>query len=173
VFFEVFHAQRLFTTIFAVIALSVALASLTNARLVGRFGTRFLSHTALVAYIVCAVTHAAIAYGGGESLPVFAILLAFQFFCFGLVVSNFGAMAMDPLGHLAGTAASAQGFVTTIGGALCGFWIGQHFDGTVIPLTLGFAGFGIGGFIIVLIVEKGRLFQPTKSGEASAAEFVH
>lgn len=173
VFFEVFHAQRLFTTIFAMIALSIAMASLLNARLVGRFGTRVLSHTALVAYITCAVVHAAIAFGGGESLPVFAILLAFQFFCFGLVVSNFGAMAMDPLGHMAGTAASVQGFLTTIGGAVCGFWVGQHFDGTVIPLTLGFAGFGIGGFVIVLIVEKGRLFRPTQSGELSTTEFIH
>jgi MFS transporter, DHA1 family, multidrug resistance protein len=96
-----------------------------------------------------------------------------QFFCFGLVVSNFGAIAMDPLGHMAGTASSVQGFLTTIGGALCGFWIGQHFNGTDIPLTLGFAGFGIGGFLIVLIVEKGRLFRPTEAGQASVAEFSH
>jgi len=167
VFFDVFHVQRLFTAFFAMIALSIAAASLLNARLVNRFGTRVLSHTALVGYIACATLHAAIALGGGESLAVFAPFLAFQFFCFGLVASNFGAMAMDPLGHVAGTAASAQGFLTTIGGALCGFWIGQHFDGTVIPLTLGFAGFGIGGFLIVLVVEKGRLFRPTKGGEAT------
>jgi DHA1 family bicyclomycin/chloramphenicol resistance-like MFS transporter len=173
VFFDVFHAQKLFTTLFAMIALSIAAASLTNARLVERFGTRILSHTALVLYITCATIHAAVAYGGGESLAVFAPFLAFQFFCFGLVVSNFGAIAMDPLGHMAGTASSVQGFLTTIGGALCGFWIGQHFDGTVIPLTLGFAGFGIGGFLIVLIVEKGRLFRPTESGEASVAEYGH
>jgi DHA1 family bicyclomycin/chloramphenicol resistance-like MFS transporter len=173
VFFDVFHAQKLFTTLFAMIALSIASASLVNARLVGRFGTRVLSHTALVLYITCATAHAVIAFSGGESLAVFAPFLAFQFFCFGLVVSNFGAMAMDPLGHMAGTASSVQGFLTTIGGALCGFWIGQHFDGTVIPLTLGFAGFGIGGFLIVLIVEKGRLFRPTPAGEASAGEFSH
>jgi DHA1 family bicyclomycin/chloramphenicol resistance-like MFS transporter len=173
VFFDVFHAQKLFSTLFAMIALSIASSSLLNARFVERFGTRVLSHTALVLYIACATIHAAIAFSGGESLVVFAPFLAFQFFCFGLVVSNFGAMAMDPLGHMAGTAASVQGFISTIGGALCGFWIGQHFDGTVIPLTLGFAGFGIGGFLVVLIVEKGRLFRPTPSGEASAVEFSH
>ncbi len=173
VFVDAFHAQRIFTGIFAMIALSMAAASLTNARLVERFGTRILSHSALTAYIVCAVTHAIMAHGGTESLPVFAIMLAFQFFCFGLVVSNFGAMAMDPLGHLAGTAASAQGFITTIGGALFGFWIGQQFNGTVIPLTLGFAGFGLGGFAVALITEKGRLFRPTAAGAASTASFGH
>ena len=173
VFFDVFHAQKLFTILFAMIALSIAAASLTNARLVGRFGTRILSHTALTAYTTCAIIHALVAHGGHESLAVFAPFLSVQFFCFGLVVSNFGAMAMDPLGHIAGTAASVQGFLTTIGGALCGFWIGQHFDGTVIPLTLGFAGFGIGAFLIVLTVEKGRLFRPTEAGESSMAEFIH
>ena len=173
VFFDVFHAQKLFTTLFAMIALSIASASLVNARLVERFGTRILSHTALVFYVFCATTHAVIAYNGGETLAIFAPFLAVQFFCFGLVVSNFGAMAMDPLGHMAGTASSVQGFLTTIGGALCGFWIGQHFNGTVIPLTLGFAGFGIGGFLIVLIVEKGRLFRPTPAGAASAVELAH
>jgi MFS transporter, DHA1 family, multidrug resistance protein len=173
VFFDVFHAEKWFTILFAMIGLSIAAAALTNARLVERFGTRILSHSALCLYITCATIHAVIAFSGGESLAVFAPFLAVQFFCFGLVVSNFGAIAMDPLGHMAGTASSVQGFLTTIGGALCGFWIGQHFDGTVIPLTLGFAGFGIGGFLIVLIVEKGRLFRPTEAGEASVAEFGH
>jgi DHA1 family bicyclomycin/chloramphenicol resistance-like MFS transporter len=173
VFFDVFHAEKWFTILFAMIGLSIAAAALTNARLVERFGTRILSHGALCLYITCASIHAVIAVSGGESLAVFAPFLAVQFFCFGLVVSNFGAIAMDPLGHMAGTASSVQGFITTIGGALCGFWIGQHFDGTDIPLTLGFAGFGIGGFLIVLIVEKGRLFHPTEAGQASVAEFNH
>jgi DHA1 family bicyclomycin/chloramphenicol resistance-like MFS transporter len=173
VFFDVFHAGKWFTILFAMIGLSIAAAALTNARLVERFGTRILSHSALCLYITTATIHAIISVSGGESLAVFAPFLAVQFFCFGLVVSNFGAIAMDPLGHMAGTASSVQGFLTTIGGALCGFWIGQHFDGTDIPLTLGFAGFGIGGFLIVLIVEKGRLFRPTEAGQASVAEFGH
>jgi DHA1 family bicyclomycin/chloramphenicol resistance-like MFS transporter len=66
-----------------------------------------------------------------------------------------------------------QGFLTTIGGALFGFIVGQHFDGTIIPLVLGYAGFGLGGFAIVLIVEKGRLFHPSHAGEAGAGETAH
>ncbi|HTJ62865.1 MAG TPA: multidrug effflux MFS transporter [Alphaproteobacteria bacterium] len=173
IFFDVFHAQRLFTTIFAMIALFIAAASLLNSRMVEKFGMRVLSHAALVGYIAVAVTHAVVALSFEESLPVFAVFLALQMFCFGLVVSNFGAIAMDPLGHLAGTASSVQGFLTTIGGALFGFIVGQHFDGTIIPLVLGYAGFGLGGFAIVLIVEKGRLFHPSPAGEARAGEIAH
>jgi DHA1 family bicyclomycin/chloramphenicol resistance-like MFS transporter len=60
-----------------------------------------------------------------------------------------------------------QGFITTIGGALFGFWIGQRFDGTTVPLTVGFAGFGVAGLLAVLITEKGRMFQ-TGSGTVAA-----
>jgi len=84
-------------------------------------------------------------------------------FCFGLMASNFGAMAMDPLGHVAGTASSVQGFVSTVGGALIGFFIGQHFDGTALPIVLGFGGCGLAALAMVLFAEKGRLFRPTRT----------
>ena len=59
--------------------------------------------------------------------------------CFGLVGANAGALAMEPLGHIAGTASAVQGMVRTIGGALIGLVIGQAFDGTTVPLVAGFA----------------------------------
>jgi DHA1 family bicyclomycin/chloramphenicol resistance-like MFS transporter len=172
-FVDVFHAPRLFTTIFALIACFVAASSLLNAKLVGRFGTRVISHAALTGYIFFAVIHAAVAISGAETIVTFSVIQAMMMFCFGLVASNFGAMAMEPLGHLAGTASSAQGFISTLFSAVVGFWIGQQFDGTSVPLTLGFAGFGIAAMGIVLVTEKGRLFRPTASGIASEAGFGH
>lgn len=160
VFVDVFHAPEWFTTIFALIALGMAAASLLNARIVGRLGMRRVSHGALLAYIALTGTHALLALSGHESLWSFAAFQAGAMFCFGLVAPNFGAMAMDPLGHVAGTASSVQGFVTTIGGALLGFFIGQHFDGTIVPITLGFALCGLAALGIVLVAEKGRLFRP-------------
>ena len=50
--------------------------------------------------------------------------------------------------------------VLSVIGALLGFYIGQHFNGTVVPLTLGFSLCGIAALVVVLIVEKGRLFHP-------------
>lgn len=160
VFVDVFQAPEWFTTIFALIALGMAAASLLNSRIVVRLGMRRVSHGALLAYIALTGIHALLALSGHESLWSFAIFQAGAMFCFGLVAPNFGAMAMDPLGHVAGTASSVQGFVTTIGGALLGFYIGQHFDGTVVPITLGFALCGLVALGIVLVAEKGRLFRP-------------
>jgi DHA1 family bicyclomycin/chloramphenicol resistance-like MFS transporter len=82
-------------------------------------------------------------------------------FCFGLMGSNFGALAMEPMGHIAGTASSVQGFCSTIGAAVVGFVIGQQFDGTTVPLTLGYLGTAIAVLAVVLITEKGRLLRPS------------
>ena len=169
VFADVFRAPQLFTTIFAVVAGSMALSSLVNARIVGRVGTRRVSHAALLGYIACAALHAACALAGVETLPVFTILQAGMLFGFGLVVSNFGALAMGPLGHVAGIGSSVQGFVTTLGGALLGFYVGQSFNGTLVPMTVGFAGYGVMALLFVLIAENGRLFQPSSAAGDTAS----
>jgi DHA1 family bicyclomycin/chloramphenicol resistance-like MFS transporter len=163
VFTDVFKEPLLFSTVFAIIAGFIAIASLVNARLVERLGMRVLSHAALLGFIAIATLHAAVALLGYETIWTFAILQSMMMFCFGLLVGNFGAIAMEPLGHVAGIAASAQGFVSTVGGALIGFAIGQSFNGTDIPLCLGFFACGSITLIIILLTEKGKLFsrQPT------------
>jgi DHA1 family bicyclomycin/chloramphenicol resistance-like MFS transporter len=83
-------------------------------------------------------------------------------FCFGLIGANFNSIAMEPVGSIAGTASSVFGFVTTVGGALIGFYVGQQFNGTVIPMTLGFVGCGLAALVIVVITERGRLFHPAQ-----------
>jgi DHA1 family bicyclomycin/chloramphenicol resistance-like MFS transporter len=81
-------------------------------------------------------------------------------FQFGWIGSNFNSLAMEPLGHVAGTASAVLGFMSTVGGALIGVAIGQAFDGTALPLVAGFFTVSIIGLIFVLIGEKGKLFQP-------------
>jgi DHA1 family bicyclomycin/chloramphenicol resistance-like MFS transporter len=161
VFADALNAPELFTTVFALVAGGMGVSSFLNSRIVERLGTRRVSHTALIGFIVLSAAHAAVALSGGESLVVFAVFQAATMFCFGMVGSNFGAMAMEPLGRIAGTASSVQGFVSTIGGALIGFFIGQAFDGTTVPLTLGFTVCGVASLLIVLATERGRLFRPT------------
>jgi DHA1 family bicyclomycin/chloramphenicol resistance-like MFS transporter len=168
VFVEVFKQPVYFTLIFAVIAGFMAISSLLNARIVSKYGTRRISHAALLGYTGFTLVHMTIALMGIENLWTFTILQSGMMFCFGLMASNFSSMAMEPLGHVAGTASSVQGFVTTIGAAALGFYVGQHFDGTVKPLMIGFFVCALAGLVVVLITERGKLFQPTASGLASA-----
>lgn len=158
VFTDVFHRPRLFTVIFAMIAGGIAVASLVNARLVDRLGSRKISHTAMLAFLAVAAVHLAVALSGHETVWRFAALQVCMMFCFGLMIGNFGAMAMEPLGHIAGSAASLQGFFSTLLAALIGFSIGQQFNGTVVPLTAGFLTCGLAALVVVLWAEGGRLF---------------
>lgn len=160
IFADVFHQIDLFPIIFASIASFMGASSYLNSRIVERLGTRRVSHTALIAFITMAGIHTLVAWTGHETVLSFALLQGCTMFCFGLMGSNFNSMAMEPLGHLAGTASSVQGFVSTIGGALIGFTIGQNFDGSVVPLTFGFTICGSIALLIVLVTEKGRLFRP-------------
>src|SRR5690606_19640116 len=138
IFAEVFDAAALFPLIFAAIAGFIAIASLLNARLVERLGMRRISHAALIGFVAVSAVHLAVSASGHESLVTFSVLQAAVMFCFGLLMGNFGAMAMEPLGRIAGTASSVQGFVTTLAGAGGGYVIGQQFDGSTAPLAAGF-----------------------------------
>ncbi|MEJ8405856.1 multidrug effflux MFS transporter [Brevundimonas vesicularis] len=159
IFADVFHAEAAFPAIFALIAGGIAVASIVNARLVVKLGSRRISHTALIGFTSIAAIHAVVAISGHESIWTFAVLQTLTMFCFGLIAGNFGSMAMETMGKIAGTAASIQGFVSTIVGSLLGFAVGQQFNGTTIPMSLGFTVFGLIALAWVLFAERGRLFR--------------
>jgi len=162
VFAGVFGVPRLFPAIFAACSICMAIAALTNARLVERMGMRRLAHGALCGFILVAFAQAGMALGGHDRLLTFALLQSAMMLCFGLMAGNFGAISMEPLGHIAGTAASVQGFISTIGATCIGFFIGQNFNGTLVPLTLGFCVCSLLGLLAVILAERGVLFQPAR-----------
>ena len=159
IFFDVFEAPELFTTVFALVAGGIAVASLLNARLVEKLGSRLISHAALLGFITMAAIHAAVTLAGHETIWTFGILQGLTMFCFGLIAGNFGSMAMEPMGHIAGTASSAQGFISTTAGSLIGFLIGQQFAGSATPMAAGIAVCGAVAVVFVLVAERGRLFR--------------
>ena len=163
VFADALGAPGLLTSVFALAAGCMAVASFVNSRIVERVGTRRVSHAALFGFIAIAGVHGLLAQGGGETVWLFAGLQSAMMFCFGLIGANFNSIAMEPVGSIAGTASSVFGFVTTVGGALIGFYIGQQFNGTVIPMTLGFVGCGVAALVIVVVTERGRLFHPAQA----------
>ena len=155
---DTFHSGALFTAVFAFAAAFLAVAALVNSRLVVRLGMRRLSHAGLLAYITLASIHLVIALSGHETLVIFAGFQAASMLAFGLTSGNFNAMAMEPMGHIAGVASSFQGLITTVGAAMIGLVIGQHFNGTVIPVVSGYLVCGLSALVAVLIAEHGRLF---------------
>jgi DHA1 family bicyclomycin/chloramphenicol resistance-like MFS transporter len=163
VFREVFGQEETFVLWFAGIAATMSAASLTNSRLVERFGMRRISHAALLGFNVLAALLLLLMTSVGEQLYLFFPMFALMFACFGFIGSNFNAIIMEPLGHIAGTASAAFGFATTTMAAFFGFLIGQQYDGSVVPVVAGFLGLGLTTFLIVLATERGRLFERRNS----------
>ena len=159
-----FKSLHLMVPVFACAALAMALGSLINSRLVVRLGMRYLGHLALIAFTVLAAVHLLVTVFGHESLLTFTLLQATMMGCFGLATSNFGALAMEHVGKVAGTASSLQGSFATIMGALIGIVAGQAFDGTTIPLYASISLCGIGALVAILITERGRLFHSGQQG---------
>jgi len=172
IFEEVFHRGSLMPTMFALCATTMGVAAFLNSRIVERLGMRRISHTALLTYIIITGLHSLIAALGLEHIWTFVAFQSATMACFALSLSNFGAMAMEPVASVAGVGASLQGFVSTLGGALVGALIGRQFNGTALPLAAGSLCCGLAGLVFVLLAEKGRLFRGHHSageGQPSAA----
>lgn len=172
VFHEVFGQPALFPVAFALMAGCMSLSSLCNAWLVERIGMRPLSHRALLAFIAISALHAAIAITGHETIVTFSVLQAAAMFAFGLMSGNFNAMAMEPMGHVAGAAASLQGMISALGGSLVGFFIGQQFNRTTVPITVGYAACGCLTLLCVLYAERGKLFRTHHGAHPTGAPIV-
>jgi DHA1 family bicyclomycin/chloramphenicol resistance-like MFS transporter len=158
IFTEVYGLGRYFTLVFAAIAAGMAIAGFVNARFVGRVGMRMMSHSALIGYVAVAGTIYVAARAQLLPLPLFVALSSLAMFALGLIIANFTALAMEPQGHIAGTASSLYGSITTLLGIAIGTVIGQSYDGTLLPFASGFFLCTLATLGVVLIVEKGRLF---------------
>ena len=159
IFVDEFGAGDRFTILFAVCAFAMGCASFANSRLVERLGTRLISQTGVFILIALSLIHIAVIAAGIETLWSYILFQALSMTCIGLCGSNFGAMAMEPVGHIAGTASSVQGFITSLGAVVVGSLIGQAYDGSTFPLAIGYLGIGLGALILVYLIEGGFWFQ--------------
>ena len=159
VFVDEFGVGRRFTWLFAVCAAAMGCAAFANSRLVERLGTRAISQAAVFALIALSLARLGVIATGHETLAVFLLFQATSMACIGLCGSNFGAMAMEPVGHIAGTASSVQGFISTVGAVAVGSLIGQSYHGTTVTLATGYLCIGVAVLGVVLWVERGRLFH--------------
>jgi DHA1 family bicyclomycin/chloramphenicol resistance-like MFS transporter len=158
VYVGIYGLGNTFPLVFAVIAGFMALSSYLNSRFVVRVGMRRLSHGALTGFMLVSLIWLVWSMNGTVPFVPFLILFALAMFQFGWIGSNFNSIAMEPLGHIAGSASSVQGFIQTLGGGFIGAVIGQAFDGTTTPLAAGFFGLAVIALVLVAIAEKGKLY---------------
>src|SRR5947209_7571980 len=160
VFTDIYKLGHYFPIAFAACAIGTAIAGFINSRFVDRLGMRVISHGALLGYVAVSGIMLVAAKLQILPLPLFMALSALMMFAFGLMISNFTALAMEPQGRIAGTASSLYGSITTLLGIGIGTKMGQDYDGTLLPFATGFFLCTLASLAVVLVVEKGRLFKP-------------
>ncbi|MEO0548729.1 MAG: multidrug effflux MFS transporter [Pseudomonadota bacterium] len=158
IFSDVFGQEETFALWFAGIAASLAAANFVNSRIVERLGMRRISHVVLIAFTALSLLSAIAMTVIGEHLFIFYPLFCLTFACFGMMGANFSALAMEPLGKIAGTASAAYGFATSTVASSFGFIVASQFNGSVAPVMIGFVGLGLGSLSLILWTEQGKLF---------------
>ncbi len=130
-----------FPLYFGVLALALGSASLLNSRLVVPFGMRTLTTVALLAISTISFFYLAVSSSLAGTPPLWSLMifLVATFFCTGILFGNLNALAMEPLGHIAGIGAAVVGSLSSLLSVPLGTWIGQSYNGTVLPLVSGYA----------------------------------
>lgn len=163
---EHFRAGDWFPIVFGGTAAMMVVSNLVNSRIVERFGARRVSHTGVLMFIVVSAVQVWAAYNRDADLMWFLPLMSLNLMLLGFLGANFGSIAMQPFSHIAGAAASVQGFFRMFGAAVVGLVIGQAYDGTARPFALALLIGSILALGLVLFSEKGKLFRRlNKPGE--------
>jgi DHA1 family bicyclomycin/chloramphenicol resistance-like MFS transporter len=123
-----------------------------------RLGMRLLSGRALLVLCGLSCVFWIIAYFFSGHPPLWALMLycMISFFCIGMLFGNLNALAMEPLGHIAGTGAAVVGSLSTFIAIPLGVSVGQSYNGTVLPLVGGFALLGGAGLLVRRWIERER-----------------
>jgi DHA1 family bicyclomycin/chloramphenicol resistance-like MFS transporter len=140
-FEKTFGRGDTFPAWFALIALFSAGASLTNALLVRRLGMYRVIIAVLSVQIVLSGVMAAMTLGGywpdALYFPAYVVWVICLFAMAGMTVGNLNAIAMEPMGHIAGLAASVILALPTVLSTAIAAPLGLAFDGSPGPLALG------------------------------------
>lgn len=153
IYFDVYDRAESFPYWFGAVALFAGTASLLNAVMVGRFGMRRLVTVTLAIQIVLSSIMLGFDLGSLPGVFGFAAFVVFQtclFFQAGLTLGNLNAIAMEPVGHIAGIAASAIAAISTVLAAVLASPVGLLFNGTVQPLVAAILVMAMAGYALML-----------------------
>ncbi len=154
-----YGVEAQFPLLFFFIAMLAMPAATINGILVTRLGMRPLIRMALGVTIGASALYAALASSG-----VLGSVEIWSFFAYSVVlfataaftIGNLNALALEPLGHIAGLASSLMAGLATVGGAALGAGIGQLFNGTGVPLALSIMGLCVIGMLIMFVMPRER-----------------
>ena len=155
IFHDQYNLKEEFPLIFAGLSIAIGLAIFSNGHLVLRFGMKKMVTTAMYGFFAVALTYVLLFYGkDNPSIEILMVFFGLQFFAIGFLFGNLRALAMQPMGHIAGMAAAITGFISTIMALPISTYIGTYIDHHVWPIFLGFTICGALSMIVMIIIDK-------------------
>ena len=156
IFQTIYASGQWFAIYFGVAALAIGVASVYNSSVVERLGMRFMSLRATIGLFVSSALFLIVVFTFSGVPPLWMLMtwLIVAFFCTGILFGNFNAMAMEPVGHMAGMGAAVVGSLSTLISLPLGWYIGSEFNGTILPLVAGFAIMSAVCIAIIVFIDR-------------------
>jgi len=151
-----FETGSMFSVYFGLLALVLGSSSLMNSRIVEKYGAKIIAFRAICVVVIVSILFLSMHAFVEIQLWMFLIYAAAIFFSFGLLFGNFNALAMEPMGHVAGIASAVIGSVSSIMSLSIGTIIGQMYNNTLVPVSSGFTVMGTLALCLMFWAEKGR-----------------
>lgn len=167
VFVDQYGLGNRFPLAFGLLALSIGISMFINGKIVLRLGMRWLATTAAIMTLVTSIVYVgfAVYFDGHPPLWILMPILMLLFMFIGFLFGNLNALAMEPLGHLAGTAAAVIGAFQTVVSAVFAAIGGEFYNGSVTPLASIFAGWSV--VTLITVVVSDRLTRAAPAGPGS------
>tara|TARA_R110001583_G_scaffold15058_3_gene62422 strand:- start:5675 stop:6898 length:1224 start_codon:yes stop_codon:yes gene_type:complete len=160
-----YDLKEQFPFIFAGIAIAIGSATFLNGTLVIKFGMEKMVTVSLLAFFAISLLYIILFFSTpNPSIGVLLTFLGLQFFAIGFLFGNLRALAMQPIGHIAGIGAAITGFISTIMAVPISTFIGRFVLNTALPLFIGFL---ICSSLSILIM---RYLKVTKKREQLSPE---
>jgi DHA1 family bicyclomycin/chloramphenicol resistance-like MFS transporter len=160
IFQDQFGAGENFALYFGGLALLLGVASMLNSHFVARWGMRNICSRAALAMVAASAIFLALHLAGPVTLPMFLAYAGTLFFAFGLMFGNLNAIAMEPMGEVAGIASAIIGAVSSVISLALGTVIGQLYNNTLIPIALGFLALGAVSWLLIHAERRWHARQP-------------
>lgn len=161
IFQEQYGLVEEFPFIFSGIAVVIGLSTFLNGSFVIRFGMLKLAQSFTTLLFCISSCYVLIFFG--KPNPDISILLLFfvgMLFCVGFIFGNINALAMQPMGHIAGIGAALFGFIGTVMAVPIATFIGRFIDATALPV---FAGYAVCSGISLLLIQYYKFLGRRKS----------
>lgn len=159
IFEKQYNLAEMYPYIFASLAISVGIATFLNSQLVEKYGMFRIALIASISYTLTSLLYVFLFWNSSNpSIYVLVLFFAVQFFSVGFLFGNLRALAMQPLGHIAGIGAAINGFISTVLAVPIANYIGEFVDTSVLPLFIGFSIFGILSTLVFFYMKKTNIY---------------